>query len=139
MLAILFIARVTMGFQYQAVAALSPLFADSFGIGLADLGILVGLVIAVYRLMGIKVSDYKTSHNRPYYLCPLYENYIDFLNGKDTNLISKNIDWGDWWYKKSTTRYKKLDKDNQLASEILFHERIPEDEIEMWLSVAGKT
>ena len=67
-----------------------------------------------------------------------YENYIDFLNGKDTNLISKNIDWGDWWFKKSTTRYKKLDKDNQLASEILFHERIPEDEIEMWLSAAGK-
>ena len=96
------------------------------------------LVIAVYRLMGIKVSDFKTSHNRPYYLCPLYENYIDFLNGKDTKLISKNIDWGDWWFKKSTTRYKKLDKDNQLASEILFHERIPEDEIEMWLSAAGK-
>tara|TARA_B110000211_G_scaffold73928_1_gene86052 strand:+ start:7344 stop:8495 length:1152 start_codon:yes stop_codon:yes gene_type:complete len=46
MLAILFIARVTMGFQYQAVAALSPLFADSFGIGLADLGILVGLYMS---------------------------------------------------------------------------------------------
>ena len=69
---------------------------------------------------------------------PLNENYIDFSNGKDTTLISKNIDWGDWWFKKSTVRYNKLDKDNQLASEILFHERIPEDEIEMWLSVAGK-
>lgn len=46
MLAILFIARVTMGFQYQAVAALSPLFADSFGIGLADLGVLVGLYMS---------------------------------------------------------------------------------------------
>ena len=46
MLAILFIARVTMGFQYQAVAALSPLFADSFGIGLTDLGILVGLYMS---------------------------------------------------------------------------------------------
>jgi MFS family permease len=46
MLTILFIARVTMGFQYQAVAALSPLFADSFGIGLADLGILVGLYMS---------------------------------------------------------------------------------------------
>ena len=30
MLTVLFLARVTMGFQYQAVAALSPLFADSF-------------------------------------------------------------------------------------------------------------
>ena len=46
MLAILFIARVTMGFQYQAVAALSPLFADSFAIGLTDLGILVGLYMS---------------------------------------------------------------------------------------------
>jgi len=46
MLTVLFLARVTMGFQYQAVAALSPLFADSFAIGLTDLGILVGLYMS---------------------------------------------------------------------------------------------
>ena len=80
-----------------------------------------GSIFTVYQYFGLFCLN-----------IPLNENYIDFSNGKDTTLISKNIDWGDWWFKKSTSRYKKQDKDNQLASEILFHERIPEDEIEMW-------
>ena len=66
-----------------------------------------GFIFTVYKYFGLFCLN-----------IPLYENYIDFSNGKDTTLISKNIEWGDWWFKKSTVRYNKLDKDNQLASEI---------------------
>lgn len=46
MLAILFIARTTMAFQFQMVGALSPLFVTTYGVGLADIGLLVGLYLA---------------------------------------------------------------------------------------------
>ncbi len=45
-LAILFSVRVTMGFQFQAVAAVAPLMMDDLGIGLADIGFLIGLYLA---------------------------------------------------------------------------------------------
>ncbi|SIT91297.1 hypothetical protein SAMN05421665_3311 [Yoonia rosea] len=45
-LAILFFARLTMAFQFQAVAALSPLLMEAFSIGLADIGFLIGLYFA---------------------------------------------------------------------------------------------
>lgn len=46
MLATLFLVRVTMAFQFQAVAALSPLVMQEFGVGLADIGLLIGLYLA---------------------------------------------------------------------------------------------
>ena len=42
-----------MGFQFQAVASLSPLFADTYGIGLADLGILMGLYMSPGIILAI--------------------------------------------------------------------------------------
>jgi len=45
-LALLFTVRVTMAFQYQAVAALSPIMMGEFGIGLADIGLLIGLYLS---------------------------------------------------------------------------------------------
>jgi MFS family permease len=45
-LAVLFVVRVTMAFQFQAVAALSPLVMRHFGVGLADVGLLIGLYLA---------------------------------------------------------------------------------------------
>lgn len=45
-LALLFAVRATMGFQYQAVAAVAPLVARDFGVGLADVGLLIGLYLA---------------------------------------------------------------------------------------------
>jgi MFS family permease len=46
MLTVLFAARTSMAFQFQSVAALSPLVADRFGVGLADIGLLIGLYLA---------------------------------------------------------------------------------------------
>ncbi|MGI9373233.1 MAG: MFS transporter [Hyphomicrobiales bacterium] len=45
-LSLLFVIRVTMAFQFQAVAAMSPLFMESFGVNLADIGLLIGLYLA---------------------------------------------------------------------------------------------
>jgi MFS family permease len=42
-LAVLFVVRLTMAFQFQSVAAVAPLLGQEFGIGLADIGILIGL------------------------------------------------------------------------------------------------
>lgn len=42
-LAVLFVVRLTMAFQFQSVGAVAPLLGSEFGIGLADIGILIGL------------------------------------------------------------------------------------------------
>ena len=43
---VLFFARLTMAFQFQSVAALSPLIAEHYALGLADIGFLIGLYLA---------------------------------------------------------------------------------------------
>src|ERR1700731_4561048 len=45
-LAVLFTVRLTMAFQFQSVAAVAPLLGNTFGVGLADLGTLIGLYFA---------------------------------------------------------------------------------------------
>ncbi|TGQ30057.1 MFS transporter [Mesorhizobium sp. M00.F.Ca.ET.216.01.1.1] len=45
-LAVLFVARAAMAFQFQSVAAVAPLVSDSLGASLADIGILIGLYLA---------------------------------------------------------------------------------------------
>lgn len=42
-LAILFVVRLTIAFHFQSVAAVAPLLQQTFGVGLADIGILIGL------------------------------------------------------------------------------------------------
>jgi MFS family permease len=42
-LAGLFVVRLTMAFQFQSVAAVAPLLGTSFGVSLADIGLLIGL------------------------------------------------------------------------------------------------
>lgn len=45
-------ARVSMGFQFQAVGATAPLLRDTYGLGLAEIGWLVGL----YLLPGVLLA-----------------------------------------------------------------------------------
>ncbi|RJT28311.1 MFS transporter [Mesorhizobium waimense] len=45
-LAVLFVARAAMAFQFQSVGAVAPLVSDSLGASLADIGILIGLYLA---------------------------------------------------------------------------------------------
>ncbi len=43
---LLLLVRTTLAFQFQAVGALSPAFRDDFGVGIADIGLLIGLYFA---------------------------------------------------------------------------------------------
>jgi len=45
-LAVLFTVRLSMAFQFQSVAAVAPLLGREFGVGLADIGLLIGLYFA---------------------------------------------------------------------------------------------
>jgi len=45
-LAVLFTVRLTMAFQFQSVAAVAPLLGPAFGVGLADIGTLIGFYFA---------------------------------------------------------------------------------------------
>lgn len=45
-LAVLFFARMTLAFQFQAVAVLAPLIGESYDASLADIGLLIGLYFA---------------------------------------------------------------------------------------------
>jgi MFS family permease len=45
-LAVLFLARTTMGFQFQGAAALSPFLMESYGVTLLEVGFLIGLYLA---------------------------------------------------------------------------------------------
>lgn len=45
-LAVLFAVRATMAFQFQSVAAVAPLLPGEYGVGLADVGVLIGLYFA---------------------------------------------------------------------------------------------
>lgn len=45
-LIVLFLVRLAMAFQFQAVAALSPLIMKEFSVGLTDVGFLIGLYLA---------------------------------------------------------------------------------------------
>jgi MFS family permease len=45
-LALLFLVRMTMAVQFQAVGALSPTIQEVFAVGIADIGVLIGLYLA---------------------------------------------------------------------------------------------
>ena len=45
-LALLFAVRTAMAFQFQSVAALAPMLKNDFGIGSAEIGLLIGLYLA---------------------------------------------------------------------------------------------
>ncbi len=51
-LAILFTVRLTIAFQFQSVAAVAPLLGEHFGVGIAEIGFLIGL----YFTPGIALS-----------------------------------------------------------------------------------
>jgi MFS family permease len=51
-LAILFTVRLTIAFQFQSVAAVAPLLGKHFGVGIAEIGFLIGL----YFTPGIALS-----------------------------------------------------------------------------------
>ena len=51
MLAVLFVARATIAFQFQSVAAIAPQLSQGLGASLADIGVLIGLYFAPGALL----------------------------------------------------------------------------------------
>jgi MFS family permease len=51
-LALLFLVRTTMAFQFESVAAIGPVLQSDFSVGLPDIGILIGL----YLLPGVVIA-----------------------------------------------------------------------------------
>jgi MFS family permease len=45
-LALLFVVRLSMAFQFQSVAAMSPSIMQNYGVGLSDMGLLISLYLA---------------------------------------------------------------------------------------------
>ncbi len=67
-LAVLFVVRAAMAFQFQSVAAVAPLLGNQFGVGIADIGVLIGLYFAPGILLalpggaiGQKLGDKQTA------------------------------------------------------------------------------
>ncbi len=59
-LLLLFAARTVMAMQYQAIGALSPVLTDRFGVGLAEIGFLIGLYVVpglVFALPGASIGQ----------------------------------------------------------------------------------
>ncbi len=55
-LALLFVVRTSMAFQFQSVGALGPLVRQSFGVGLPDLGLLIGLYLSPGLILAIPAA-----------------------------------------------------------------------------------
>ena len=93
----------------------------------------------VYRLLGIGQKDYFHNHKRGVFFCPLYTNYREFLTDKINikSLEPVKMDCPDWWIRKSDQRWKKLEQENRLETEPLFHQSMNESDLENWLSSRG--
>lgn len=55
-LALLFVVRTTMAFQFQSVGALGPLVRQAFGVGLPDLGLLIGLYLSPGLVLAVPAA-----------------------------------------------------------------------------------
>ena len=94
---------------------------------------------SVFRFLGISTKEYTHNHRRGVFVYPLYSNYTEFLTDTiDEDELDKNKpDWIEWWLRKSNSRLEKLEKEDRVLNEPLFHEEISSDELAMWVSVRG--
>jgi hypothetical protein len=91
----------------------------------------------LYRCLGLPEDEFQHSHKRGVFMCPLYDNWKEFLRGevKVKQLKSIEIDWQDWWVKKARTRYENLKKEERLEENVLFYDGI--EDLSYWLEVRG--
>lgn len=93
----------------------------------------------IYRILDISQKDYYHNHRRGVFFCPLYTNYREFLTDKIKlgKLEPVEMDWSDWWVKKSNQRIKKLEQEERILDKPLFYESINENDLENWLMSRG--
>ena len=73
------------------------------------------MLMDIFRMLGIDQREYFHNHRRGVFFLPLYSNYREFLTDKikESSLEAIELDWFDWWKKKSTQRWNKLDKEDR--------------------------
>ena len=59
-LAVLFMARMVMAFQFQSVAALSPFLMETLAITLTDIGLLIGLFLGPGIIVAVAGGAFAT-------------------------------------------------------------------------------
>ncbi|MDA8553410.1 hypothetical protein N9L14_03320 [Alphaproteobacteria bacterium] len=94
----------------------------------------------VFSLLNIKISEYQHSFGRGVYIHPLYENFADFLTDEITekDLKPVSFDWFSYWIEKAKSRREKLEKNDQLETDIEFNDEINLDEVALFSSVSGQ-
>ena len=98
----------------------------------------------IYRILGIKGSDYKNEFNRGVYFSPFYENTKEFLTDKikEKDLVLKDKfksdDWFlNWWKEKAIRRYTKLHKEGRLSKDVLWYDDMNEENVKSYLMTKG--
>ena len=97
------------------------------------------MLSAIFKVLNIDRKQYEHGLRRGVYMCPLYQNYKEFLCDeiKEKDLEEKELDWSEWWYVKSGKRYETLSKENRLQKDQLWMESISELDMENWLTASG--
>ena len=104
----------------------------------------------IFKVVGLKPSNYQHGFKRGIFYADMYENGKEFLRGeieeKELKMKQKYIDDSDyimkWWKPKAIKRYTKLFDDGRLKPEKLFYGDIVgktwEETKEMYLSEVGR-
>jgi hypothetical protein len=89
-------------------------------------------MLLLYKILGIKPSDYEHGFQRGVYFAPMYENAREFLRGEineDKLILSQKLT-NDvesvmlWWRDKAIKRYLNLFDNNRLNGETLYYRKM---------------
>ena len=86
----------------------------------------------IFQTLGIKTSDYTHGYERGVYYSAFYENTKEFLQNKikEEDLKLKELFSKDkqgvleWWKPKAIERYKKLQNEGNIKSDILYYNKM---------------
>ena len=92
-------------------------------------GVKQRVINMIFKVVGVKPSDYQHGFKRGIYFADIYENGREFLRGeieeKDLKMKQKYSDDSDyiinWWKPKAIKRYTKLHSEGRLKPEKLFY------------------
>jgi len=100
----------------------------------------------LFRILGLKISDYYVNQNRGVYYSSFYKNARDFLCNQipiEELIVDErfNDDYiMKWWKPKAINRFKKLEKSNKLQTADLWYEDMDKEleNFKSWLMSRGK-
>lgn len=89
-------------------------------------------MLLLYKILGIKASDYEHGFHRGVYFAPMYENTREFLRGEinEDKLILSSKLTNDvesvmlWWRDKASNRYNNLLTNNRINPDTLYYRKM---------------